>query len=172
MITNRRKWIFLILLLICPSHVFAWSGKVVGISDGDTIKVLKEGKAVKIRLYGIDCPERSQDFGRRAKQFTSDLVFGKVVEIEAIDRDRYGRTVGMVYINGLSVNAEIMKAGYAWVYRKYCRIQVCSEWMQMEAEARGSKVGLWSHPNPVPPWGFRRQKQTSSKNSVLPIHRS
>ena len=167
MVFPRRQihliWISLLLFLVSP--VWAWTGKVVGVADGDTITVMHEGKGERIRLYGIDCPERSQDFGRRAKQFTSDLVFGKVVEVEAIDRDRYGRTVGMVYINEISVNAEIIKAGYAWVYLKYCRIQVCSEWMRTEAVARGSKVGLWSHPDPVPPWDFRRGKRSSTRSN-------
>lgn len=92
-------------------------------------------------------------------------MFGKIVEVEAIDRDRYGRTVGMVYINGLSVNAELIKAGYAWVYRKFCRNLVCSDWMRMEVVARGSKVGLWSHPDPVPPWDFRRGERSSSQSN-------
>lgn len=96
-------------------------GKVVGIADGDTITVLENRTQYKIRLFGVDCPEKSQDFGNRAKQFTSDLVFGKMVQVISEDIDRYGRTVGMLMIDGKCLNEEIVKAGYAWVYNQYCK---------------------------------------------------
>lgn len=89
--------IFLLLLLF-PSLSFAFTGKVVGISDGDTISVMHKGKAQKVRLAGIDAPEKKQDFGNRAKQFTSDLVFGKIVEVREHDIDRYDRIVGEDYL--------------------------------------------------------------------------
>jgi micrococcal nuclease len=92
----------------------AWSGRCVGISDGDTVKVMHLGKAERIRLYGIDCPERRQDFGTRARKFTSDMVFGKVVNVEPVDRDRYGRTVAWVSVSGKSLNKELLRAGLAW----------------------------------------------------------
>ena len=92
--------LFLIFLLIFPCLAFAWSGKVVGIADGDTITVLREGKQqVKIRLYGVDCPERGQAFSRKAKQFISEMVFGKVVEVESVDIDRYNRLVALVTVS-------------------------------------------------------------------------
>jgi len=136
----------------------AWSGKVVGISDGDTITVLHKGKGEKIRLYGIDTPENHQAFGKKAKQFTSDLVYGKIVEVETKDIDRYGRTVGLVYINGESLNEALIKNGYAWIYRKYCKEDFCKDWLNFESTAREGRVGLWSDLNPIPPWDFRRKK--------------
>jgi micrococcal nuclease len=109
----------------CPS--WAWSGKVIGVADGDTITVLSDKRPLKIRLYGIDCPEKRQPFGKRAKQFTSDLVFGKVVDIEPIAIDRYGRTVAFVRVGNLSVNEELIKEGLAWVYLSYCKLPSCIE---------------------------------------------
>ena len=117
----------LALLLSFPCLSRAWSGKVVGVSDGDTVKVLRDGKQVKIRLYGIDCPEKSQPFSKRAKQFTSDMVFGKEVEIGAITIDHYGRTIALVYVDGTSVNGELVRAGLAWVYYLYCGFPICRE---------------------------------------------
>jgi endonuclease YncB( thermonuclease family) len=93
----------------------AWTGKVVGVSDGDTIKVLRAGQQVKIRLYGVDTPEKKQAFGQAAKRFTAGMVAGKVVGVDPVDVDRYGRAVGLVVVNGVSLNAELVRGGYAWV---------------------------------------------------------
>jgi len=104
----------LLLVLLFTDPCFAFQGKCVGIADSDTITVLSENKTQhKIRLYGIDCPEKAQDFGQKTKQFTADMVFSKVVEVEAIDKDHYGRTVGLVRVDGKSLNEELVKAGYA-----------------------------------------------------------
>jgi endonuclease YncB( thermonuclease family) len=135
---------------------------VVGIADGDTITVLREGKQqVKIRLYGIDCPERGQAFSRKAKQFISEMVFGKEVEVEPVDVDRYGRLVALVTISESLVNEELVNAGFAWVYTRYCDRPICERWKVLENEAREAKRGLWADPNPLPPWEFRRQERKS-----------
>jgi len=139
-------------------EIKTWSGKVIGISDGDTITALHNGKGERIRLYGIDTPEKGQAFGKKAKQFTSSMVYGKTVDIEAKDIDRYGRTVGMVYVNGESLNEALVNNGYAWVYRKYCKEVFCNDWISLESAARYGKIGLWSAPNPIPPWDFRHKK--------------
>ncbi len=92
----------------------------MGVSDGDTITVLHNGKGERIRLHGIDCPEKRQAFGNRAKQLTSNLVFAKTVTVQVLDRDRYGRTVGEVLLpDGRSLNQELVKAGFAWWYRRH-----------------------------------------------------
>jgi endonuclease YncB( thermonuclease family) len=140
------------------------TGKVVSVADGDTITVLQNRTQYKIRLYGIDCPESHQDFGNRAKQLTSKLVFGKHVKVVKKDMDRYGRVVGIVYVNGLCVNKELISKGLAWVYRQYCKNSFCNDWLRLEKEARKNSIGLWSHPNPVPPWEFRRGPQRSEAN--------
>ena len=93
-----------IFILLLPAISFAWTGKCVGIIDGDTIRVMHLGKAEKIRLYGIDCPEKSQAFGSRAKKFTSDMVFSKIVDVDPVTTDQYGRTVAWISVNGKSVN--------------------------------------------------------------------
>ena len=97
-----------------PAAVQEFTGKVVRVSDGDTITVMHNGKGERIRLHGIDCPEKRQAFGKRAKQFTSKLVFGKTVTVQVMDRDRYGRTVGEVLLPaGRSLNRELVRAGFA-----------------------------------------------------------
>jgi len=149
-----------VLCLICAWIAFSglsmgWEGKVVGVGDGDTITVMRQGKGERVRLYAIDCPEYRQDFGQKAKRFTSGLVFGKIVEVNSFDTDSYGRTVGTVIIGSQCVNEELIKAGLAWVYTRHCRQPFCSKWKALEKEARKNKVGLWSMPNPTPPWTFR-----------------
>ncbi len=128
---------------------------VVGcvVSDGDTITVLQNGKGERIRLHGIDCPEKRQAFGTRAKQFTSTLVFGNTVTVQVVDRDRYGRTVGVVLLpDGRSLNHELVRAGLAWMYRRYTNDQSLSD---LEEEARVARRGLWADAEPVPPWEWR-----------------
>ena len=134
----------------------------MGISDGDTITVLDDTRTQhKIRLWGIDCPESGQDFGTKAKKFTSNLVFGKTVSVISEDSDRYGRTVGTVKVDGKNLNEELIKAGFAWVYGRYFKRPVCEQWKRYEESARKSKAGLWAQPNPTPPWEFRHVKKTA-----------
>lgn len=128
---------------------------VVRVSDGDTITVMHDGKGEKIRLYGIDTPEKRQAFGNKAKQFTSKMVYGKTVEVQSKNTDRYGRTVALIYVNGQSLNEALIKNGFAWVYRKYCIETFCEDWLNLEIMARYGKIGLRSEPNPIPPWEFR-----------------
>lgn len=158
--------LLLLFSLFFPTICLAWQGKVVGISDGDTITVLTENKQqMKIRLYGVDTPERRQDFGERARQFTSDQVFGKTVDVDPVDTDRYGRTVGIVTIDGQVLNRALVESGMAWVYEQYCTRQECSEWRQLQEKAKAGKVGLWSIPNPTPPWEFRHPTKKAVGNT-------
>ena len=153
----NRIFISLVFVFAFGSAAFAdFSGRVVGISDGDTIKVLHDGKAERIRLNGIDCPEKAQPFGTKAKQFTSAMVFGKDVTIQVKDTDKYGRTVADVILpDGRSLNRELVAAGLAWWYRKYSKDESLG---QLEAEAKTAKRGLWADPEPVPPWEWRRRR--------------
>ena len=139
-------------------------GKVISVADGDTITVLQNFKQYKIRLYGIDTPEKKQDFGQKAKLFTSNMVFNKKVKVIPIDVDRYKRIVGMVYVDEKCLNEELVKAGYAWVYKKHCKKSFCDEWLKLEQAARENKLGLWVYDNPVPPWGFRHSKKKRPDN--------
>lgn len=156
--------ILLFLLIILPVLSWAWSGKVVGVDNGDTIEVLHDGKGEKVRLYGIDCPDIKQDFGQRAKEFTSQYVFDKIVEVEPVATDHYGRTVALVYFNNNSLNEAIIKSGFAWAYKKYSVKPQCAEWIFFELQARVEKLGLWSMPNPTPPWEFRHKNKVSGSS--------
>lgn len=120
----QRPLLFILAISLLASVSLAaepYQAKVVGISDGDTIKVLHEGTQVRIRLYGIDTPEKRQAFGSKAKQFTADRVFGKSVTVIPMDTDGYGRTVALIQsINDTgTLNEALVKKGFAWVYRKY-----------------------------------------------------
>ncbi len=164
----RRQKISLVLflaLIFIPALSWAWQGKVVGVSDGDTITVLHDGRGEKVRLYGVECPEHRQDFSRKAKEFTSERVFGKTVEVKPIGTDRYGRMVGIVTIDDKSLNEELVKAGLAWVYIQYCKEFFCNRWEKSQEDAQKAKSGLWSTPNPIPPWKFR-QEEKSSENKA------
>jgi len=145
-------------------------GQVVSVSDGDTITVLQDSGQHKIRLYGIDSPEKKQDFGQKAKQFTSRMVFKQEVRVVAYDTDRYGRTVGVVYIGEKCLNEELVKNGLAWVYKKYCSDVFCNHWLKLEQEARANKIGLWVYDNPIPPWEFRRGGTDHSKDKAEGIY--
>ena len=148
----------LLIFLSGLGQSYAWQGRVVGISDGDTIKVLHDGRVEKIRIYGIDAPEKGQAFGNRAKQFTSGMVFNKTIDVDPVDIDRYGRTVAMIIFEGENLSEEIIKAGYAWVYTKYCKDPICDDWNKYESDARNKSLGLWADKKPVPPWEWRRGK--------------
>jgi len=146
---NRTRSPIALLVLVFALFVQAHAddviiGKVVRVADGDTITVLENRAQHRIRLFGIYAPERRQDFSNRAKQLASDLVFGKQVLIVKQDVDRYGRVVGTVYVVDLCVNEELVTNGLAWVYRYYCKIPICTAWLDLEAHARDSKMGLWS----------------------------
>jgi endonuclease YncB( thermonuclease family) len=143
-----------------------FEARVSGITDGDTIKVLHENVQIRIRLWGIDCPELHQSFGTRAKQFTSHLAFGETVTVRVHDRDRYGRTVAEIILqDGRNLNHEIARAGLAWWYVRYARHDL--ELEALEAQARAAKRGLWADNDPMPPWEFRKRagKQAAPKSS-------
>ena len=147
-----------IFILFGPRLAIAASinGKVVGVSDGDTITVLSAQKqSVKVRLHGIDAPESKQAFGSRAKQELSALVFAKNVRVEIEDKDRYGRMVGRVFVGNIAVNVEMVRRGFAWWYRSYAKKDVALA--AVEAEAKNARRGLWADKTPVPPWEFRKQ---------------
>jgi micrococcal nuclease len=134
------------------------TGKVVGVSDGDTIKVLSEGKTVKIRFYGIDAPEKKngQAFNQVATKVLKSLL-SATVTVEQKGVGKYDRIIGVVYSDaGMNLNREMVKLGYAWVYKKYCRETFCDEWSILEEAARNNKVGLWKQ-QAIPPWEFRRK---------------
>ncbi len=148
--------ICMLLFFATPAFSHAWMGTVVWVTDGDTITVLKNGRRVNVRLYGIDTPEKIQRYGLNAKSFTSSQVLGKTVEVKEIAVDKNGWVVGLVSVGDLVLNQHLVAYGYAWVYRQYCKKYFCSRWAKLEADARSRKRGLWKNPNAIPPWKYRR----------------
>jgi len=133
-------------------------GKVIGVMDGDTIEILENNTPKRVRLYGVDCPERGQPFSKQAKQFTSELVYGKIVVVQLRTKDRYSRLIGSVSTqSGINVSRELVRAGLAWWYEYFAPSE--AELQSLQNEARQAKQGIWSQPNPVPPWEFRRSKR-------------
>ena len=132
------------------------SVKVVGVTDGDTFKGLtSDNQQVKCRIYGIDAPEKKQDFGQRSKQYLSDLIFGKTVKIK-IQGKSWDRAVVWCYTaDGKDISAEMLCAGMAWHYKQYSND---SEYAELENAARRQKIGLWADKSPVAPWKFRKKK--------------
>ncbi len=154
---NRLLATLILILLPLPALAADYPARVVGVTDGDTLTVLRDGHdRVKIRLAGIDAPETGQDFGSRAKQAASELSFGKDVTIREVDRDRYGRTVAEVILpGGRSLGLELVREGMAWQYLAYSHDLTLA---QAEAAARAVHRGLWSQPHPIPPWDWRHGK--------------
>lgn len=144
-------------------------GRVVGLADGDTITVLDASKSQhRIRLQGIDAPESRQAFGARSRQHLSDLVFNKEVSVEWEKRDRYGRVLGKVLVGGRDACLAQVQAGMAWHYKYYQDEQSPEDrrlYAEAEREAREARRGLWSDPDPVPPWDFRRGGREPSRQS-------
>lgn len=166
--------ISLVFSLCSPNYLHGETitGKVVSVADGDTITILNNGLQLKLRLYGIDAPEKNQPFGQKAHDFTASMVAGRQITVEQKDTDRYGRTVAMVYVDGINLNEQIVKQGYGWVYRQYCKDSICNDWLKLESNARESLKGLWAESNPIPPWEFRQGQRTSGNREhdfiVLP----
>ena len=142
----------------------SYIGRVVGVSDGDTITVLDSANVQhKIRLTGIDAPEKNQAFGNISKQHLANLVFSKTVTIETNKLDRYRRELGKVLIGSTDANLEQIRAGLAWHYKQYERQQPVGErqaYASAEQEARTTKRGLWRDPSPIAPWEFRHRPQS------------
>lgn len=141
-------------MLLAVSIALAFFGRVVSVTDGDTIAVMNGGKAETVRLEGIDCPERKQPFTTQARQTTSALIFGKDVVVEVTGTDRYGRTLGRISVDGLDVNLELVKRGMAWHFKRYSNERTLAD---AEVVARSIRVGLWADPKPIPPWEWRHR---------------
>lgn len=155
-----KQFTLAFLLVIFPLPAFAWEARVVSVADGDTITVepLEGGDRVKIRLWGIDCPETNQPYGQAAKVFVNELCLFKVVDIEDKDIDRYKRLVATVNLaDGTTLQERLLASGLAWVYKRYC--VGCYPWIQLEVEARNKHIGLWKDKNPTPPWKWRKKKR-------------
>lgn len=165
-------WILAAGLLVSQAWAGSLAGQVVGVSDGDTIKLLDASQRQHtIRLSGIDAPEKKQAFGQRSKESLSQLVFGQYVQVETGKTDRYGRSLGKVLLAGEDMNLEQLRRGLAWHYKKYAREQPALEraaYFQAENLARQSEVGLWKDPHPVAPWAFRHPDKAVAGEQPAP----
>lgn len=134
-------------------------GKVVGVADGDTITVIDVNNVQhKIRLSGIDAPEKAQPYGQNSKQSLSDMVLGKIVNVDTGKTDRYGREIGKVIVDGFDANLEQIKRGLAWHYKAYQREQTTDDRFAYDAaekEAATARLGLWQDETPLAPWEWR-----------------
>lgn len=142
------------------AHGETINGRVVGVSDGDTLTVLDASNTqFKIRLAAIDAPEKSQLFGERGKQKLSEICYGKNASVRVVSADRYGRSVGDVDCAGINANQQMIQSGLAWVYRKYDKGH--AHLYAFEEDARNARLGLWADSNPVAPWDWRKAKRNS-----------
>ena len=152
-----------LLAFSCALSAGTLQGKVVNVADGDTITVLDaQNTKHKIRLQGLDAPERAQPFGQKSKQSLHQLVHSKQVTIDFDKKDKYGRTVGKVLLNGTDICLEQIKAGMAWHYKQYQSEQSKEDrkiYADAEAAAQSQGVGLWKDKNPTPPWEYRKQQR-------------
>lgn len=150
--------ILLLLFISTSGSAQDFFGSVVGVLDGDTFDVLHNGKAERIRLSGIDCPEKGQAYGQKAKHAASALAFGKEVTIQTHGKDKYKRTIGEVILpDGMNLNQELVKQGWCWWYPKYAPDNVILA--ELQRRARRSGLGLWADPAPIPPWEWRKHRR-------------
>lgn len=169
MIKNLTNTILMLFFLLGNYALAAerLEGRVVGIHDGDTLTLLVAGnKTLKVRLAQIDAVESQQAFGQKSRQSLSDMVFNKQVRVDKEAVDRYGRIVGTVFVDDLNVNRKQVEQGMAWVYRQYAHDNTL---LQLEANAKQARLGLWADPNPVPPWEYRhggKVKPVAAKQSA------
>ena len=165
---NRLKPISMLLLIfsIPIGATETLEGRVVGVHDGDTVTLLMAGnRQIKIRLAQIDAPELDQAFGQQSKQSLSAMVFNKTIKVEKETKDKYGRTVGTLFVEGIDSNKEQIKLGMAWVYRKYLHDQSL---LSLEEAARQAKVGLWADANPMAPWDYRHGgKEKKARDTLI-----
>ena len=165
--TSMKKRLRIEVILAIIIALTAWTSwaeehyhaKVVSIADGDMITVLHNNTQIKIRLYGIDTPEKGRAFGTKAKQFTADQIFGKSVLVTPMDTDRYGLTVALIDLQNDTgtLNEALVDVGLAWVYRKYCKADFYTDWLTVEEVARFPGHGRWTDPYPIPPYEYRRE---------------
>jgi endonuclease G, mitochondrial len=133
-----------------PKYV---NGVATFIPDGDTVHVRQDGRVYKIRFHGVDCPESDQNYGIKAQEFTEKMVEGEPITVKVVERDRWGRLVGEVFVDGRSVNRELARAGLAWWYARYAGDDL--DIKRLVEAAREEQRGLWSQDNPIAPWDWR-----------------
>ncbi len=153
-----------LVLAAPPQVVEEFSGKVIGVTDGDTLKVLVNKETVTVRLEGIDAPESGQSFGKKSRDALVELVAGKVVTVKKTGTDRYQRTLGVVLIGDVDANAKLIEDGWAWHFKKYNDEERLAK---LETAARQAKKGLWADSQPLAPWEYRARQKTPETPSQV-----
>lgn len=147
-----------------PKIIEEIEGKVIGVHDGDTLKVLVGKSQLNVRLEAIDAPEIGQSFGTKAKTALSKLVMGKTVTVHKTGTDKYGRTLGFIQSDEVKVNAEMIKLGFAWHFKKYSDNKELAE---IEIDARKSEVGIWAESDAISPWEYRARKKLPAEDREI-----
>lgn len=157
---GNKFFLTLVAFLLLVTATFGQvKGKVIRVADGDTFTMLVDGKPYKVRLHGVDCPEKTQDFYDVARQFLSKLIMHQEVTVIKRNKDRYGRVVGIAFLEEMNINEQLLKEGLAWHFTRYDKNQ---NWAKLEEAARREGRGLWQSKNTVPPWEFRRRDRRKS----------
>ncbi|MGW8194555.1 MAG: thermonuclease family protein [Desulforhopalus sp.] len=160
MIAKTARWICL-LCLVTAGYAYGakpFYGTITKIIDGDSMVITTRTKNIEVRLYGVDCPEYNQPFSAEARHFSNTSVYGRRVLVTPYYYDTYGRMVSLVMQGDTSLNNELVRAGLAWVYPRYCRKSFCKVWKEDEQDAKKQKRGLWNPGDAVSPWGWKRSK--------------
>lgn len=172
-IVNNPRLLAVLLLLCCLTSLAVaadqFAGQVVGILDGDTIRVMRDGSAVKVRLWGIDAPEKAQPFGQLARTVTAGLVFQQAVTVVPHGSDRYGRLLGEVLLwDGRNLGQELVRMGLAWHYVAFAKHDHVLA--AFEQEARAARRGLWQEDHPIAPWEWRRMGKKAGQASASSLY--
>lgn len=150
--------LFVTLFIACNPDPYTVKGEVTSVADGDTFTMKTvTGERIKVRLYGIDAPERGQDYGTKSRQYLNDMIYGKVVEVKVQDTDQYGRTLGIVFVDGVNVNEKMVAEGLAWYYRHFVDDPRLDS---LEHSARSKKLNIWSMKYPVSPYEYRKKHRS------------
>jgi endonuclease YncB( thermonuclease family) len=156
----RARLLLLLLVLAQPAWAEVAIGRVVRVSDGDTLTLLVDQKQLKVRLIEIDAPESKQAFGERSRKSLGDMCAGQQARVRYASRDKYGRVLGRVHCQGMDANAEQVRRGMAWVYDRYVTDRSL---YALQNDARATHVGLWADKTPTAPWVWRSQKKAAAK---------
>lgn len=139
-----------------------FAARGVKVFDGDSFIVSTPAGTKEIRLFGIDCPERYQPFSNRAKKYTNSKVYRQQLLLQPIEKDRYQRTIAIVYRDKEALNGQLVEKGLAWVSPRYCIKEVCKDWKEKERRAQKAGLGIWSQKDPEPPWIFKKRQHKGS----------
>ncbi len=155
-------------ILLFHSYCWAWQGKVVELLDADLFLISHEGQTDRIKLYGIECPERGQPYWEQSQVLASHLVMQKMVEVTPLYVGHDGFEDALVRIEGLRdyLNVQLISHGLAWVKPNECSAHICAEWRGLENLARSNAIGLWADPSPIPPWEWKKAQTRINREQI------